>query len=70
MIIDSDDAVDVLSELDEEKRDKTILEINDLEKSKNLKKLLKYDDNVAGGLMAIELVKCNIIGKLISVLIL
>ena len=64
MIIDSDDAVDVLSELDEEKRDKTILEINDLEKSKNLKKLLKYDDNVAGGLMAIELVKCNINWKI------
>ena len=59
-LIDSDDGADILSELSEDFRNKVISEIDDEEKSKNLKELLQYDDDVAGGLMAIELVKCNI----------
>ena len=63
-IIDSDDGADILSELDFEFRNNVILEIQDSEKSKNLKDLLQYDEDVAGGLMAKELVKCNINWKI------
>tara|TARA_B100000579_G_scaffold429194_1_gene440560 strand:- start:4388 stop:5776 length:1389 start_codon:yes stop_codon:yes gene_type:complete len=63
-LIDSDDGADILSELSEDFRNKVISEIDDEEKSKNLKELLQYDDDVAGGLMAIELVKCNINWKI------
>jgi magnesium transporter len=63
-IIDSDDGADILSELSPEVRNETILLISDKEKSKNLKDLLQYDDDVAGGLMAKELVKCNINWKI------
>ena len=62
--IDSDDGADILSELDEEDKVDIILNISDKQKSKDLKDLLKYDDNVAGGLMAKELVKCNINWKI------
>ncbi|MEC7858293.1 MAG: magnesium transporter [Bacteroidota bacterium] len=63
-IIDSDDGADILSELNFEKRNDVIASLKDSEKSKNLKKLLQYDEDVAGGLMAIELVKCNINWKI------
>ena len=63
-IIDSDDGADILSELFFEKRNDVITSVKDSEKSKNLKELLQYDDDVAGGLMAIELVKCNINWKI------
>ena len=63
-IIDSDDGADILSELNLLKRNDVVLLIKDPEKSKNLKKLLQYDEDVAGGLMAIELVKCNINWKI------
>ena len=63
-IIDSDDGADILPELSPEVRNETILSISDKEKSKNLKDLLQYDDDVAGGLMAKELVKCNINWKI------
>ena len=62
--MDSDDGADILAELSPEVRDETILSISDKEKSKNLKDLLQYDDDVAGGLMAKELVKCNINWKI------
>ena len=63
-IIDSDDGADILSELNFQKRNDVISSIKDSEKSKNLTKLLQYDEDVAGGLMAIELVKCNINWKI------
>ena len=63
-VIDSDDGADILSELDVEFRGDVISQIEDSEKSKNLKELLRYDEDVAGGLMAIELVKCNINWKI------
>ena len=59
-IIDSDDGADILSELKLEFRNDVISFISDSEKSNNLKDLLQYDEDVAGGLMAKELVKCNI----------
>ena len=63
-IIDSDDGADILSELKLEFRNDVISFISDSEKSKNLKDLLQYDEDVAGGLMAKELVKCNINWKI------
>ncbi len=63
-VIDSDDGADILSELDFEIRYNVISIIKDQEKSKNLKDLLQYDEDVAGGLMAIELVKVNINWKI------
>ena len=58
--MDSDDGADILSELDIEFRNSVIRCIKDKEKSLNLKDLIRYDDNVAGGLMAKELVRCNL----------
>ncbi len=62
--IDSDDGADILSELTSEVRNEVILSIKDKEKATNLKDLLQYDDDVAGGLMAKEYVKCNINWKI------
>ena len=50
--MDSDDGADILSDLDLEFRNSVIKYIKDKEKSSNLKDLIRYDDNVAGGLMA------------------
>lgn len=58
--IDSDDAADILLDQDDTSRDEIIAQVNDEEKIKNILDLLRYDENVAGGLMAKELITCNI----------
>ena len=63
-IIDSDDGADILLDLSSEIREEVLINIDDKIKSKNLRDLIKYDDEVAGGLMAKELVKCNIDWKI------
>ena len=63
-VIDSDDGADILLDLSADKRDDVLVNIDDKEKSKNLKDLIRYDEEVAGGLMAKELVKCNIDWKI------
>ena len=63
-IIDSDDGADILLDLSFEVREEVLINIDDKIKSKNLRDLIKYDDEVAGGLMAKELVKCNIDWKI------
>jgi magnesium transporter len=63
-VIDSDDGADILLDLSVDKRENVLINIIDKEKSKNLKDLIKYDEEVAGGLMAKELVKCNIDWKI------
>jgi len=63
-VIDSDDGADILLDLSADKREDVLINIVDKEKSKNLKDLIKYDEEVAGGLMAKELVKCNIDWKI------
>ncbi len=55
--IDSDDAADVLSELPEKKQHEVISHITDREQRDDIRDLLKYDEDTAGGLMAKELVK-------------
>ena len=57
--LDSDDATDIISELPEEKQKKVISKISDADRKADIKELLKYDDDTAGGLMAKELIKVN-----------
>ncbi|WP_117879493.1 magnesium transporter [Aureibaculum luteum] len=55
--LDTDDAADMIAELPEERQEKVISKIEDEEHKADIKELLKYDENTAGGLMAKELVK-------------
>ena len=57
--LDSDDATDIILELPEEKQKKVISKISDAEHKADIKELLKYDEDSAGGLMAKELIKVN-----------
>ena len=57
--LDSDDATDIISELPVEKQKKVISKIIDAEHKADIKELLKYDEDSAGGLMAKELIKVN-----------
>ena len=57
--LDSDDAADIINELSEERQEAVLSEIIDEEHVKEIEELLEYDDDVAGGLMAKELVKVN-----------
>ena len=57
--LDSDDATDIISELPEDKQKKVISKIVDAEHKADIKELLKYEENSAGGLMAKELIKVN-----------
>jgi len=58
-LMDSDDGVDVLNALPIQKREEVIASIESEEKSGYLLDLLRYDEDVAGGLMAKELIKAN-----------
>ncbi|MDI1232996.1 MAG: magnesium transporter [bacterium] len=55
--LDSDDAVDILNLLSTRKAEEVISFLDDQDYAKNLISMLHYDDDVAGGLMAKELVK-------------
>lgn len=55
--IDSDDAADVIAELPEEKQFEVIAHISDREQRNDIRDLLKYPEDSAGGIMAKELVK-------------
>ena len=57
--LDSDDAVDILSELSDEKQEKVISLIKDESITENIRELLNYDEDSAGGLMAKELISVN-----------
>ena len=57
--LDTDDATDIISELSVETQKKVISKIIDAELKADIKELLKYDEDSAGGLMAKELVKVN-----------
>ncbi len=54
--LDSDDAVDILSELSDEKQQKVISLIKDESITENIRELLSYEEDTAGGLMAKELI--------------
>jgi len=55
--MDTDDAADVIGELSEELAEEVIAEIEDEKHVEDIKELLAYEENSAGGLMAKELVR-------------
>lgn len=57
--MDSDDAADVIQELSEEKRESVLSYLTDEEQAEDIKELLTYDEDTAGGLMAKELLAIN-----------
>ncbi len=52
--MDSDDATDILSGIEDEQEQKSILERLDFDDKQSIKKLLTYDENTAGGIMQSE----------------
>ena len=56
--MDSDDATDLVSDLDEDEQHKVLKNLDsiDREDSDELRELLKYDENTAGGIMAKEFI--------------
>lgn len=58
--MDSDDAADIAMQFPLKKREEIIGFISNEEKARNLTDLLRYDEDVAGGLMAKELIKANL----------
>lgn len=57
--LDSDDAVDIINELPVKDREEVIATIGDIEKEEYIIDLMRYEEDIAGGLMAKELVKAN-----------
>lgn len=59
-VMDSDDAVDILNEQSTEVREEIITSLSNQEKIDHILDLMRYDEDVAGGLMAKELIKANV----------
>src|SRR5690606_29064054 len=59
-LMDSDDAVDILNEMNVQRREEVIALIDNDEKAEAILDLLRYEEDCAGGLMAKELIKVNI----------
>ncbi len=59
-LLDSDDAADILIELPLKKREEVISHLSNEEKAQNILDLLRYEEDVAGGIMAKELIKANV----------
>ena len=57
--MESDDAADVMSELDEDVQDEVLQHMDDKEQAGDIADLLEYDEDTAGGIMATELVAVN-----------
>jgi len=55
--MDTDDAADIIAELSEDRKEEVIASIEDQGHAADIKELLSYDEDSAGGLMAKELVK-------------
>lgn len=58
-LLDSDDAADILNELPIKTREEVLAGLDDVLRSQVID-LLRYDENVAGGLMAKELIKAKV----------
>lgn len=59
-LLPSDDGADILNQVSSRKREEIIQLIDNEEKAGNLLDLLRYDEDVAGGLMAKELIKARV----------
>ena len=57
--MDSDDAADVVADLDEDRQIEVLNEIEDFEQAGDIVDLLEYEEDTAGGIMAKELVTVN-----------
>lgn len=57
--MDSDDAVDIIREMDEDKQEEVLSHIEDIEQAGDIVDLLKYDEDTAGGLMGTEMIVVN-----------
>ncbi|MGQ8338428.1 magnesium transporter [Sunxiuqinia sp. A32] len=57
--MDSDDAADVVGDLEDEMKEAVLLKIEDKEQAGDIADLLEYDEDSAGGLMAKEMVLVN-----------
>jgi magnesium transporter len=58
--MDSDDAVDILTETPVRFREEVIARMTDVEMASHIVELLRYDEDCAGGLMAKEIIKANV----------
>jgi magnesium transporter len=58
--MDSDDAVDILTETPVRFREEVLARMTDREMADHIVELLRYDEDCAGGLMAKELIKANV----------
>ncbi len=59
-LLDSDDGADILYQIPLKRREEVIKGIENEEKASNLLDLLRYPEDVAGGLMAKEMIKANV----------
>ncbi len=57
--MDSDDAADIIGDMDEEKKQEILLHLDDLEQAGDIVDLLAYSEDSAGGLMGKELIEVN-----------
>ncbi|MDD2380503.1 MAG: magnesium transporter [Mariniphaga sp.] len=57
--MDSDDAADIVADLDEDLKKEVLKEIEDTEQAGDIVDLLEYEEDSAGGIMAKELVSVN-----------
>lgn len=57
--MDTDDAVDIIRDMDEEKQEEVLAHIKDIEQAGDIVDLLQYDEDTAGGLMSTEMVVVN-----------
>lgn len=57
--METDDAVDLMRELDEDVQDEILSHIEDVEQAGDIVNLLKYDEDTAGGLMGTEMIVVN-----------
>ena len=57
--MDSDDAADIVADLDEELKKEVLMGIEDTEQAGDIVDLLEYEEDTAGGIMAVEMVSVN-----------
>jgi len=57
--MDSDDAADIVADLDEDLKKEVLKKIEDTDQAGDIVDLLEYDEDTAGGIMAKELVSVN-----------
>jgi len=57
--MDTDDAVDIIQDLDEDKQEEVLAHIGDIEQASDIVDLMQYDEDTAGGLMGTEMVVVN-----------